>query len=79
MAPLRFASPVGVSPLEPAGETAPAPPPTGDPALLYYADGLLQVPIRISVGNALALRQGNVATRPTITAFHHALRAEPVL
>ena len=49
------------------------------PALLYYLDGLLQVPIRISVGKIFLLRSIGAAGRMPIPDFQTALRSEPAL
>lgn len=49
------------------------------PALLYYLDGLLLVPIRLNVGKVLLLRADGAAGRITIPDFQAALRAEPAL
>lgn len=45
----------------------------------YYLAGLLQVPMRISVGTLLLQRSTGVASRPSVPEFHLALRAEPAL
>ena len=49
------------------------------PALLYYLDGLLYVPIRINLGKILLLRSSGAVGRISISDFHVALRAEPRL
>ncbi len=49
------------------------------PALLYYLDGLLYVPIRINLGKILLLRSSGAVGRISIPDFHVALRAEPRL
>ncbi|HVA90613.1 MAG TPA: nucleotidyltransferase domain-containing protein [Chloroflexota bacterium] len=49
------------------------------PALLFYLDGLLQVPIRINVGKIFSLRATGEAARLTIRDFHLALGQEPTL
>jgi hypothetical protein len=49
------------------------------PALLYYLDGLFQVPICIQVGKIFQLRSTGKAERMTIPDFIVALRQEPAL
>lgn len=49
------------------------------PALQYYLDGLLQVPVRLNVGKILLLRSSGTAGRISIPDFHVALHAEPGL
>jgi hypothetical protein len=49
------------------------------PALLYYLDGLLMVPIRMNVGKIFALRSTGTATRISIPEVQIALKAEPNL
>ncbi len=49
------------------------------PSLLYYLDGLFQVPIRIQFSKIFSLQAGNSAERMTIPDFQVALRQEPAL
>jgi predicted nucleotidyltransferase len=49
------------------------------PALLYYLDGLLQVPIRLNIGKIFLLRSTGAAGRMSLPDFQVALRAEPAL
>jgi hypothetical protein len=49
------------------------------PALLYYLDGLFQVPICIQVGKIFQLRLNGKAERMAVPDFLIALRQEPVL
>ncbi|WP_165423757.1 nucleotidyltransferase domain-containing protein [Ktedonosporobacter rubrisoli] len=49
------------------------------PALLYYLDGLLQIPIRIDIGNIFLLRTKGSSGRMSLPDFMLALRQEPAL
>lgn len=49
------------------------------PALLYYLDGQLMVPIRINVGKVFLLRSTGAAGRIAIPEFQVALKDEPAL
>lgn len=49
------------------------------PALLYYLDGQLMVPIRINVGKVFLLRSAGASGRIAIPDFQIALKAEPAL
>jgi hypothetical protein len=49
------------------------------PALLYYLDGQLMVPIRINVGKVFLLRSTGASGRIAIPEFQLALKDEPSL
>ncbi len=49
------------------------------PALLFYLDGLLTVPIRLNVGKILLVRTQGASGLISLPDFQRALRAEPAL
>ncbi len=49
------------------------------PSLLYYLDGLFQVPIRMQISNIFLRRSGSLVKHMPIAEFHIALHQEPAL